>query len=44
LFKLTSAEPERLEESARVLVDGRPELRPGARLRADLATLAEAVP
>jgi hypothetical protein len=43
-MKLTLAARDRQEETARGLVDGRPELRPGARLRADLATLAEAVP
>jgi hypothetical protein len=40
LFELTPAERGRQEETARVRVDGRPELRPGARLRAELAALA----
>jgi len=40
---LTSAEPECQEETARAHVDGRPELRPGSHLRAELAALAEAM-
>ena len=41
--KLTFADCERQEETARAQVDSRPELRPGAHLRAGLASLAEMV-
>jgi hypothetical protein len=39
--KLTSDEAERQEETARVPMEGRLELRPGAHLRAELAALAK---